>query len=399
MILHFDLDSFFVSVERLLDPTLIGKPVIVGGTSMRGVVSSCSYEARKYGVHSAMSIVQARKICPGGIFIGGHMSEYARYSKMVTDIIAERAPKFEKASIDEFYIDVTGMDRFFNTLQWCKELRATIIQQTGLPISFGLASNKMLAKMCTNAAKPNGEFYLPVGKEQDFLDPQPVGNIPFCGDKTVEFLHKKKVFTIYDLRQYELQALQNWMGEMGTLLYNRARGQGSINITSSREAKSLSSERTFHTDTNNVEWLDSVIISLGEALAYDLRSCNQLTSCVAIKLRYSDFTTTTKQRTIATTSSTKLLIKELLNLFHNHFDHKRKVRLIGVRFSSLSKNIYQTDLFDNTAEQALLYKAVDSIKDKYGKKKIFLARNIGMNSLKNNDPRSSATKMDKDQNK
>ncbi len=392
MVLHFDLDSFFVSVERLFDKSLIGKPVIVGGTGQRGVVSTCSYEAREFGVHSAMSIVKARKLCPHGIFIGGKMHEYSGFSKMVTQIIADRAPLFEKASIDEFYIDVSGMDRFFDTLQWCKDLRQTIIKETGLPISFGLAANKMLAKMSTNAAKPNGEFYLQPGTEQIFLDPLPIGKIPFCGEKTVEFLNSKNIKTIYDLRQFELQALQNWLGEMGTMLYRRARGLDTSVISTGHDAKSLSSERTFSHDTNDIAWLESVIISLAENLAYDLRYDNKLTSCVTIKIRYDDFITGSKQRSISPTCNTRILIEEALKLFHEHFESHRKIRLIGVRFSSFRENNFQANLFDDTPEQNLLYKAVDSIKNKYGNKKILLARTIDMGNVKHNDPRAAMSK-------
>jgi DNA polymerase-4 len=190
-ILHIDLDSFFVSVERLFDPSLIGKPVIVGGTSERGVVSSCSYEARQFGVHSAMPTSKAKKLCPHAVFLWGRMNDYSTYSRMVTDIIANRAPLFEKASVDEFYIDLTGMDKYFGAYKWAAELRQDIIAETKLPISWGLSANKMLAKMATNEGKPNGQFEIEAGKEQEFLDPKPIGKIPFCGEKTEKYLNEK----------------------------------------------------------------------------------------------------------------------------------------------------------------------------------------------------------------
>ena len=243
-ILHLDLDSFFVSVERLFDKNLIGKPVIVGGTANRGVVSSCSYEARKMGVHSAMPIVTAKKLCPNGIYVSGRMEEYGRYSGIVTDIIAERAPLFEKASIDEFYIDLTGMDKFFGVYKWSTELREKIISTTGLPISFGLSINKMLAKMATNEAKPNGQYMIESGKEQEFLDPKPVGKIPGCGEKTVEFLNSKGIVTIYDLRQFSMQAMQQMLGKQGSYLWNRAHGIDNGEVHAYHDPKSMSSERT-----------------------------------------------------------------------------------------------------------------------------------------------------------
>ncbi|HWB63775.1 MAG TPA: DNA polymerase IV [Chitinophagales bacterium] len=383
-ILHLDLDSFFVSVERLFDKSLIGKPVIVGGTSNRGVVSSCSYEARKFGVHSAMPIVKARRLCPQGIFVSGHMHEYSRFSGMVTDIIAERAPLFEKASIDEFYIDLTGMERFFGVYEWSTALRKKIIDETNLPISFGLSVNKMLAKMATNEAKPNGQYMIEPGKEQDFLDALPVSKIPMCGDKTSAFLKAKGIDTIAQLRSFPHQALQNWLGRHGTFLWNRANGIDNGEVHPYHDPKSMSSERTFDTDTNDANWLKKVIISLSEKLAFELRSDKKLSSCVAIKIRYSDFSTHTKQMAIPFTSNSKILMEKALHLFDDFYDRERKVRLIGVKFSDLTEGSYQINLFDDREKDILLYKAIDELKNKHGAGKITLAQNLGISNVKRN---------------
>jgi DNA polymerase-4 len=391
-ILHLDLDSFFVSVERLFDPSLIGKPVIVGGTATRGVVSSCSYEARQYGVHSAMPTAKAKKLCPHAIFLFGRMSDYSQYSKIVTDIIAERAPLFEKASVDEFYVDLTGMDKYFGAYKWATELRQKIIKETKLPISWGLAKNKMLAKMATNEAKPNGQFEIPKGKEQEFLDPKPVGKIPFCGEKTEIFLNNKGVYTIYELRQFSREALYEWMGKSGVDLWNRAHGNATATLHPYHDPKSMSSERTFDADTNDAEWLRKVIIALTEKLAFELREEKKLTKCVAIKIRYNNFETHTKQLAISSTSNSRVLLEKALHVFNSFYDTNRKVRLIGVRFSDLEEGMYQINLFDDREKDILLYKAIDEMKTKHGKEKLVLAQNLNIGNVKRNDPKSQLDK-------
>ena len=391
-ILHLDLDSFFVSVERLFDPSLIGRPVIVGGTSTRGVVSSCSYEARKCGVHSAMPTSKAKKLCPDAVFLWGRMEDYSRYSKMVTDIIAARAPLFEKASIDEFYIDLTGMEQYFGTYKWATELREKIIAETKLPISWGLSINKMLAKMATNEGKPNGQYRIELGKEQEFLDPKPVGKIPFCGEKTEAFLNSKGVKTIYDLRMFSREALHNWMGKSGVDLWERAHGRATSVIQPYHEPKSISSERTFDADTDDAEWLKKVIIALTEKLAFELREEKKLTSCVAIKIRYTGFETHTKQMTIPITSNSKVLMEKAIHLFTEVFDTNRKVRLLGVKFSSLEDGAYQINLFDDREKDILLYKAIDEMKNKHGKEKLVLAQNLNLGNVKRNDPKAELDK-------
>ena len=383
-ILHLDLDSFFVSVERLFDKSLIGKPVIVGGTSNRGVVSSCSYEARKMGVHSAMPIVTAKKLCPNGIYVSGKMNEYIKYSGIVTDIIAERAPMFEKASIDEFYVDLTGMDRFFGSYKWSTELRSAIIRETSLPISWGLSINKMLAKMATNEAKPNGQYMIEPGKEQEFLDNKHVGKIPMCGEKTVEFLKTKGIETIYDLRQFSLLALQTWLGKQGSYLWHRANGIDTGEVQAYHDPKSISSERTFESDTTNTDWLKKVIILLSDKLAFELRGEKKLSGCLAVKIRYDDFSTHSKQMALPATSNSKVLLEKALHLFDELYEQGRKVRLIGVRFSDLEEGNYQINMFDDREKDILLYKAIDEMKNKHGSGKVILAQNMGVGNVKQN---------------
>lgn len=387
-----DLDSFFVSVERLFDPTLIGKPVIVGGTSTRGVVSSCSYEARQYGIHSAMPTVKAKKLCPHAIFLKGRMDDYGDYSRRVTDIIAAKAPVFEKASIDEFYIDLTGMDKYFGAYKWATELRQQIIEETKLPISWGLSCNKMMAKMATNEAKPNGQYEIKPGTEQAFLDPLPVGKIPFCGEKTEKLLNEKGIYTIFQLRQFSREAMSKIMGKHGIDLWERAHGRATVTLHPYHNAKSMSSERTFHNDTNDVEWMRKVIISLAEQLAFELRGDNKKTSCVGIRLRYSDFETHTKQIAIPASSNSKILTEKALRLFDEFYDRTRKVRLLGIKFLNLEEGAYQINMFDDREKDVLLYKAIDELKSKHGIDKLVIAQNLNLGSLRHNDPKAKLDK-------
>ena len=383
-ILHMDLDSFFVSVERLKDPSLLGKPVIVGGVGARGVVSSCSYEARKYGVHSAMPGAKAHKLCPHGIFLPGDSSSYSKYSRMVTQVIADSAPLFEKASIDEFYVDLTGMDKYFGSYKWSTELRQKIIKETGLPISFGLSVNKMLAKMATNDAKPNGQLMIERGKEQECLDPKPVSKIPHVGEKLCESLNRMNIHSIYDLRQMPVENLINIYGKTGTMLWNRARGISNSPVANYREEKSISVERTFDIDTMDIDFLQSALFVLTEKLSYDLRKLNRLTSCITVKVRYDDFSTTSRQHTVDYSLSSKYLIEMSAALFKSLYDTSRPVRLIGVRFSQLIHSNTQFQLFDDKEEENNLYKAIDTVKNKYGTNKLILARGIDLGNVKRN---------------
>lgn len=383
-IVHIDLDSFFVSVERLLDPSLVGKPVVVGGTSDRGVVSSCSYEARKYGVHSAMPARQAKKLCPHAIFVKGSMGEYSKYSKMVTDIIAERSPLMQKSSIDEFYIDISGMDKFFGCYKWTKELRQSIIKNTGLPISFGLSINKCVAKIATNQAKPNGELYIPKEKVKAFLAPLPVGKIPMLGKKMQESLSKIGIQTIGQLAALSESFLENKFGEYGGYAWRRANGIDNSPVRPYHERKSISTESTFYTDTNDILFLDRVLASMVSELTHRLRKENFITGNVAVKIRYENFETRTQQSIIEHTNADHLLLEKVRDIFEKSYNKNRMVRLIGVRFGNLVHGLGQVNLFENTSERQELYKAMDNIKNRFGKEFIQTATQLGGNKRKPN---------------
>lgn len=365
-ILHIDLDSFFVSVERLKNPGLVCKPVIVGGKSDRGVVSSCSYEARAFGVHSAMSIVKARQLCPDGVFVSGDYGDYGYFSKLVTNIIRQEAPVYEKASIDEFYLDLTGFDAYVGCFEWAQRLRKRVIKETGLPISFGLGSNKLVAKMATNQGKPNGEFSVPNGQEAAFLRPLDVGKIPMVGDKLVADLNRIGIYKVADLQDYPLSALTSAVGTNAEGLKKRALGIDHRAVGVVWQQKSMSQERTFPQDVDDKYFLEMMIARMAENLAYELREQNKLSTCVTIKIRYADFRTVSHQISIDATDLDQVFMQTGTALFHKLYLDGFKVRLLGLRLSNLVEHGYQTAIFDTRPKIAPLNKAMDSLKDKYG---------------------------------
>jgi len=364
-IAHFDLDSFFVSVEILNDPSLKGKPVLVGGSD-RGVVAACSYEARKFGIHSAMPMKQAKKLCPHAIVVGGTRGEYSRYSRWVTDIIASKVPLFEKASIDEFYIDLTGMDKFFGVSKYTKDLRHHIMKETGLPISCGLSSGKLISKIATNEAKPNGFLEIPHGKEKDFLWPLPIEKIPGVGKNTEQQLKNFGIYKIEDIAKTPIDVMERYFGKWGESLWRKSNGIDTAEIETGWEQKSMSHENTFEQDYNDVDFLHSEIVRLTEKTSYSLREDDMLTGCITIKIRYSNFETTSRQETIDYTSLDDKLIAKAKDLFNKSWQKGRTVRLLGVRFSQLIPFTMQMSLFEDSAEKLNLYKAVDDIKNQFG---------------------------------
>ncbi len=369
IIAHFDLDSFFVSVEVLNDPSLEGKPVFVGG-SERGVVASCSYEARKFGIHAGMPSKKALLICPQAIAIKGNYSEYSKYSRWVTQIIASKAPLYEKASIDEFYIDLTGMDQFFNPLQWTIDLRSQIMEETKLPISFGMGSNKMIAKIATGQAKPNGYLQVAFGKEQEFLSPLSINKIPGVGDHTNEVLQSMGIFTIGDAKLFEPSQLEERLGKWGLDLWQKSFGIHSGKVCQYHEAKSISTENTFEENKTDMNFLMGEIVRMSEKIAFELRQEGKLAGCVAVKIRYHDFETVSRQTTIPFTCAEDEIIPIVKDLFHKLYKRGIPIRLLGVRLSELTMVSLQTNLFDNTAKKSDLYKAIDEVKKRFGKVKI-----------------------------
>lgn len=366
-IAHFDLDSFFVSVEILNNPSLKGKPVLVGGYE-RGVVAACSYEARKFGIHSAMPMKKAMQLCPHAIVTNSSRADYSRYSRWVTEIIASKVPLFEKASIDEFYIDLTGMDKFFGVSRYARELRELIMKETGLPISAGLSSAKFISKMATNEAKPNGFLEIPHGREKEFLWPLGIEKINGVGQQTEQTLKNFGIYTIEDLARTPLELLQRYVGKWGESLWEKAQGIGRSQIETEWEQKSISHENTFDRDYTDLQFLNQELVRLTEKTAYALREDEKLAGCVTVKIRYKDFETTSRQETIDYTALDDQLIAKVKDLFRKSYQANRPVRLLGVRLSQFIPFTVQMSLFDNNVEKLNLYKAVDEIKNQFGSK-------------------------------
>jgi DNA polymerase IV len=372
-IVHLDLDTFFVSVERLINSKLNGKPVIIGGLSDRAVVASCSYETRKFGVHSAMPMKMARMLCPEAIVIRGDMESYSRYSNVVTDIIAERAPVYEKTSIDEHYIDVTGLDRFFGCQKWAHELRIKIIKETGLPISFGMSVNKTVSKIATGEAKPNGELYIDKEHVPPFLAPLSIRKIPGIGDKTYQMLRSMGIITIATLREIPSEMMERTMGKNGLELLKKAQGIDFTPVQPYWEQKSLSSEHTFDQDTTDIKMLNDILVHMVEKLCFDLRNEQKLTACITVKIRYANFDTHTLQKRIPYTTFDHTLLEVVKDLFKRLYQRRMLIRLIGVRFSHLVHGTQQLNLFEDTPEMVNLYYSLDRIRKKYGKDAVYRA--------------------------
>ncbi len=371
-IVHMDLDTFFVSCERLMDSSLIGKPVLIGGTSDRGVVASCSYEARKFGVHSAMPMRMAKQLCPEAIVIRGSSGIYSKYSRLVTDIIRETVPLYEKTSIDEFYLDLSGMDRFFGTQKIASELRARIIRESGLPISFGLSLNKTVSKIATGEAKPNNEIQVGYGTEKQFLAPLSVKKIPMIGNKTYRQLCDLGIKEIGALQQMPIELMESVFGKNGIAIWRKANGIDNTPVIPYQERKSISTERTFDQDTTNTVQLEGIITTMVEHLCFQLRKKDKLTSCVTIKIRYSDFQTYTLQKHIPYGATDHIILPIVKELFRKLYNRRVLVRLIGVKFSHLVQGAHQINLFEDTS-LLYLYKAMDNMRERYGERAIMRA--------------------------
>lgn len=385
-IVHMDLDTFFVSVERLINPLLVGRPVIIGGMSDRGVVAGCSYEARRFGVHSAMPMRMAKQLCSQAVFIRGDMELYSRYSRLVTEIIAASAPLYEKASIDEHYLDLTGMDRFFGCYKWTHELREQIIRHTGLPISFGLSANKTVSKIATGQAKPNGELQIVPSGINRFLDPLSIRKIPMVGDVGYRLLRSMGVATIGTLRQVPPVMMEQVMGKNGLIIWRKANGIDPAPVQPYAEQKSLSTEHTFEQDTTDVLMLRQMLSAMVEKLAFEMRTKEKLAGCITVKIRYANFDTHSQQKRIAFTAFDHVLLSTALELFNKLYQRRMLIRLIGVRLSDLVGGSQQLDIFDETPQMAGLYQAMDRIRRRFGPEAIGRAAGMEMLKTARNEP-------------
>ncbi len=385
-IVHMDLDTFFVSCERLQDRRLIGKPVLIGGTSDRGVVASCSYEARKFGIHSAMPMRMAKQLCPEAIILRGNSGVYTKFSKDVTDVVKESVPLYEKTSIDEFYIDLTGMDKFFGCHKLASELRQRIIRETGLPISFGMSINKTVSKVATGEAKPNNEIRILKGDEKPFLAPLSVRKIPMVGEVTYKSLCDLGVKRIKTVQEMPMQLMHRVLGKNGMSIWKKANGIDNSPVVQYHERKSISTERTFNKDTTDVAKLKSIIIAMAENLAFQLRRGNKLTACVTFKIRYSDFQTYTQQQRISYSAMDHNIIPVVLELYRKLYHRRLLVRLIGVKLSHLVEGGYQINLFEDNEKQLHLNQAIDKMRERYGDRVVINAAGMEAKTISRWNP-------------
>ena len=377
-VVHMDLDCFFVSVSRLINPKLQGRPVIVGGGD-RGVVAACSYETRVFGVHSAMPIKLAKRLCPEAIIIRGDYDEYSKRSDEVTQIINESVPLYERSSIDEFYIDLSGMDKFFGCYHFATELRQRIMKETHLPISFGMSKNKTVSKVATDEVKPNNQMQVSYGMEKDFLAPLSVKKIPMIGEKTYQLLRSMGVEKVFTLQAMPMELLQHVLGENGITIWKKANGIDNSPVEPYNERKSMSTEETFDNDTIDVTMLRSLLVKMTEKLAFQLRTANKLTSCVTVKIRYVNFDTHTMQSRISYSSSDHTLIARVKELFEKLYNRRMLIRLVGVKLSHLVGGGHQINLFEDSEQIINLYQAMDKMRRRFGEDKI--QRAIGMDAV------------------
>ena len=385
-IVHMDLDTFFVSCERLLDSRLIGKPILIGGTSDRGVVASCSYEARKFGIHSAMPMRMAKQLCPEAIVLRGNSGIYSKYSNLVTDVIKDSVPLYEKTSVDEFYIDLTGMDKFFGCHKLASELRQRIITETGLPISFGLSINKTVSKIATGEAKPNNQIQVMKGTEKPFLSPLSVRKIPMVGEVTYRNLCDLGIRRIKTIQEMPIEMMAKVFKKNGISIWKKANGIDNSPVIKYQERKSISTERTFDRDTIDIQKLDSIIMAITENLVFQLRRGNKLTGCVGFKIRYSDFQTYTVQKRIPYTSSDHKIIPVVKELFKKLYQRRLLVRLIGIKFSHLVEGGFQIDLFDDEERVLSLYQAMDKMRERFGDRSVIRASGMEAKSISRWNP-------------
>jgi len=368
-IFHLDLDTFFISVERILDPSLKGKPVIVGGDPKygRGVVAACSYEAREYGLHSAMPIRNAYRLCPLGVYIHGSHGEYSRFSKAVKNILLQYAPVVEKASIDEFYLDFTGCGKIYGSLfAFASFLQKEIWDRLSLPCSIGIGSNKTIAKIGSDCMKPRGITYIVSGMEKEFLAPMPVETIPGVGKVTLKDLHSKGIYRISDITGLPQDYFTAAYGKYGIDLYRKANGGGSEYLTVEWEQKSISHERTF-ADVTNKHFLKEKLFKLTGKACQELRDNGWQASTVSIKLRYSDFKTLTRSKKIKPTDDDGIVFDVGWDMMMKALTRRVSVRLIGIRLSKFNEYSEQEELFEfEEMKRRRMLRAINIIRAQYG---------------------------------
>lgn len=385
-IMHIDLDAFFVSVEQVLDPKLKGKPVVVGGKpDRRGVVAAASYEARAYGVHSAMPLLTASRLCPQAIFIEGNYKLYREASQKFMAILADFSPFLEPLGIDEAYLDVTGFESLHGSIpKMAEKLKQRVKDELGICASIGIASSKVVAKIASEASKPDGLLDIPAGGESAFLSPLPANRLPGIGKKSEQVLKKLGIGTIGQLAAVPAETLKGHFGAFGKLIHDHASGIDDRKVEPPAAAKSISRETTFSRDTRDTAVVQATLRYLSERVGSELRQKEKLARCITLKLRYADFTTTTHQQTLPKSADTDQTIFDTgLKLLKNEISHsKQAVRLIGIGVSHLVEAGKQPDMLDPSVQRLeQLNAAVDRIRKKYGFSAIQTGRTLQLRDI------------------
>src|SRR3984957_4756616 len=395
-ILHVDMDAFFVSVELLERPELRGKPVVVGGRpDQRGVVTAASYEARKYGVHSAMPLRTAGKLCPHAVFLDGHHEKYGLWSDRVATILAKFSPIVEMVSIDEAYLDLAGTERLHGPpVAAADKLLRTITSATELPCSAGLATTRLVAKVASDQAKPRGLVWVAPGQEARFLAPLPVRKIPGIGEVTERALRALGIETVDQLAAISQEKLEKIFGQWGDALYRKARGGDSYEFVIDAEPKSISHNHTFGEDTNDTEALHALLSHLSQKACKRLREAGLATRTGTLTIRYAGFDTHTPTKTLP--EPTRLdadIFRVFQTLFAKYRDTKRKIRLLGVSLSGLTHGGEQLDLLETERRERLekLTRATDKLRDRFGFGKVQFGGSLRADGSKNelDEPRLS----------
>lgn len=365
-IAHLDIDDFFVAIERLRNNRLVGKPVLIGGEGDRGIVVACSREAAAYGIHAGLPMRLALRLCKSSVVVRGDFESYSKQSLLVTNVITDSVPLVEKSALDQFYVDLTGMDKFFGCAKITSGLKNRVLRESGLTASYGLASNKMVSKVAALQGRPNGQLEIPFGNEKGFLGPLSVLKIPGVGKETGYKLLQMGVETIQVLSEIPAEHLCAVVGSSGNELWRRANGIDDSPVIPYSEQKSLSTEFTFQQDTIDLNLLLAQLARMTESLAFALRTENRLTGCVTVKIRYSDGDTHVADRKLPFCNTDHVLIAVIRDLFRQLFTRRMLVRLVGVRFTQLLPGVKQLDMFRDSAETIRLYKAIDSVKKRFG---------------------------------
>ncbi len=375
-IAHYDMDQFFVSIERKRNTTLNGKAILIGGSNDRGIVAACSNEAAKFDIHAGMPMRIALRLCKHAMVVRADYEEYSKQSKLIFEIIKDSVPLVEKSNLDEFYVDLTGMDKFFGCMKFTNELKAKVQKHSGLASSSGLASNKMVSKVAALQIKPYGQLEIPFGNEKNFLAPLSVVKIPGVGKETAFKLIKMGVETIKVLSEIPPEMLCDVVGKSGNELWRRANGIDESPVIPYVEQKYISMEHTFQEDTISMQVLHGELVRVTEALAFKLRKQNKVTGCIAVKLRYSDHDTHDIKMSIAYCNTDHGLIKVVKELFTKLYTRRMLVRMIGIRFMNLIPGSYQIDLFSDSQEMIKLYESIDHIKKRFGEKLVGKASSL-----------------------